>query len=73
MNAEEVPIGKKEKDLDKMKLGILCDTNYFFSVGKLREDFFFFFFFFTRRIRDETMETNHTLHSPVYSYASSIR
>lgn len=43
MNAEGVPIGRKEKHLDKMKPGILCDTNDAFLIDKLREDFFFFF------------------------------
>lgn len=70
MNAEGVPIGRKEKHLDKMKPGILCDTNDAFLIDKLREDFFFIFY---RGIRYETMETNHTLQSPIYSNVGSIR
>lgn len=42
MNADEVPIGRKEKRLDKMKVGSLCYMNDgSFLVDKLRVEFCF--------------------------------
>jgi hypothetical protein len=43
MNADEMPVGRKEKHLDKLKLGSLSDMNDgSFLVDKLRVRIFFF-------------------------------